>query len=68
VRSVLFACGGLGDLKRTMNGFTVAALPGILLFWIMMRTGLVDASIGTAGTSGSGDVRAAHPDEETAKA
>lgn len=29
---------------------TVAALPGILLFWWMIRTGLVDASIGTAGT------------------
>src|SRR5690606_25643696 len=31
--------------------FTVAAaLPGILLFWIMMRKGLVDLSVGTAGT------------------
>lgn len=29
---------------------TVAALPGILLFWWMMRTGLIDASVGTAGT------------------
>jgi PAT family beta-lactamase induction signal transducer AmpG len=29
---------------------TVAALPGILLFWLMMRSGLIDASIGTAGT------------------
>ncbi len=28
---------------------TVAALPGILIFWIMMRTGLVDAAMGTAG-------------------
>lgn len=28
---------------------TVLALPGILLFWWMARTGLVDASIGTAG-------------------
>lgn len=28
---------------------TVAALPGILLFWWMMRTGLIDASVGTAG-------------------
>lgn len=43
---------------------TVIALPGILLFWIMMRMGLVDASIGSAGTEGSGDVRAEHPDEE----
>lgn len=29
---------------------TVAALPGILLFWWMSRIGLVDASMGTAGT------------------
>ena len=28
---------------------TVAAVPGILLFWWMMRVGLVDSSIGTAG-------------------
>lgn len=29
---------------------TAAALPGIVLFWLMMRAGLIDASIGTAGT------------------
>lgn len=29
---------------------TVAALPGIVLFWLMMRSGLVDRSIGTAAT------------------
>lgn len=28
---------------------TVAALPGIVLFWWMSRTGLVDSSMGTAG-------------------
>jgi PAT family beta-lactamase induction signal transducer AmpG len=28
---------------------TVLALPGILLFWVMMRSGLIDASIGSAG-------------------
>jgi PAT family beta-lactamase induction signal transducer AmpG len=28
---------------------TVLALPGILLFWWMMRSGLVDRSLGTAG-------------------
>ena len=43
---------------------TVAAVPGIILFWVMMRMGLIDRSIGTAGTEGSGDVRAKHPDEE----
>ncbi|HEX2624005.1 MAG TPA: MFS transporter [Sphingomicrobium sp.] len=37
---------------------TVAALPGILLFWWMMRAGLVDTSIGTAGKVGEGDARA----------
>jgi PAT family beta-lactamase induction signal transducer AmpG len=37
---------------------TVAALPGILLFWWMMRMGLVDTSIGTAGKVGEGDARA----------
>ena len=30
---------------------TLAALPGVLLFWLMMRSGLVDSSIGTAGTA-----------------
>lgn len=28
---------------------TVAAVPGVLLFWWMMRTGLVDLSVGSAG-------------------
>ena len=37
---------------------TVAALPGILLFWWMIRSGMVDASIGTAGKEGEGDARA----------
>ncbi len=36
---------------------TIVALPGILLFWWMMRTGLVDASVGTAGKAGEGDAR-----------
>ena len=31
---------------------TVVALPGIALFWWMMRTGLVDAAMGTAGETG----------------
>lgn len=30
---------------------TVAAVPGIVLFWLMMRAGLIDASIGSAGKS-----------------
>jgi len=33
---------------------TLAAVPGILLFWLMMRAGLIDASIGTAGKARGG--------------
>jgi PAT family beta-lactamase induction signal transducer AmpG len=36
---------------------TVAALPGIILFWLMMRAGLIDSSIGDAGVVGPGDAR-----------
>ena len=32
---------------------TVAAFPGVLLFWWMIRTGLVDLSIGSAGEEAS---------------
>ena len=32
---------------------TVLALPAIILFWMMMRSGFVDASIGTAATADS---------------
>ena len=46
---------------------TAAALPGILLFWLMMRSGLVDSSIGDAGVEGEGDARAKQADEEVAK-
>lgn len=30
---------------------TIIAMPGIVLFWLMMRSGLVDASVGTAATT-----------------
>jgi PAT family beta-lactamase induction signal transducer AmpG len=40
---------------------TVLALPGILLFWWMMRAGLVDAAIGSAGVDGEGDARQDDP-------
>jgi len=33
---------------------TLAAFPGIILFWLMMRAGLIDASVGTAGTENGG--------------
>ena len=36
---------------------TAVALPGVLLFWWMARTGLVDQSIGSAGVEGPGDAR-----------
>ncbi|MHA6719287.1 AmpG family muropeptide MFS transporter [Sphingomonas sp. RS6] len=36
---------------------TVIALPGVAIYWWMMRTGLVDRSIGSAGKLGEGDAR-----------
>ncbi|MBO9575193.1 MAG: MFS transporter [Sphingobium sp.] len=44
--------GTLIELLGYVNFYlltTVIALPGILLFWWMMRVGLIDASIGDAG-------------------
>ncbi len=40
---------------------TLIAVPGVLIYWWMMRTGLVDRSIGTAGVEGEGDARKADP-------
>lgn len=40
---------------------TLAAVPGIILFWLMMRAGLIDASIGSAGRNGEGNGDAAAP-------
>jgi MFS transporter, PAT family, beta-lactamase induction signal transducer AmpG len=37
---------------------TVIALPGVILFWFMIRSGLADLSIGSAGKEGKGDARA----------
>ena len=42
---------------------TLVAFPGIILFWIMMRTGLADVSIGDAGVVGEGDARRDAPQE-----
>jgi PAT family beta-lactamase induction signal transducer AmpG len=42
---------------------TVAALPGIILFWLMMRAGLIDQSIGSAGEEGEDALPAVHPEE-----
>lgn len=56
--------GGLIETYGYVNFYlltTVLALPGIVLFWWMMRTGLVDAAMGTAGEVGKGDARADPP-------
>ena len=37
---------------------TIVALPGVFLFWWMMRAGLIDQSIGTAGTVESPEAEA----------
>ncbi|WP_326524372.1 AmpG family muropeptide MFS transporter [Sphingomonas sp.] len=37
---------------------TAAAVPGIVIYWLMLRSGLIDRSIGSAGTAGEGDARA----------
>ncbi|MBR0551404.1 AmpG family muropeptide MFS transporter [Stakelama marina] len=42
---------------------TVVALPGVILYAWMMKSGLVDRSIGSAGTQGEGDARAAEAAE-----
>ena len=39
---------------------TIVALPGIVLFWWMCRTGLVDAAMGTAGGGEDGDAETPH--------
>ena len=42
------------ELRDTLR---THALPGVALFWWMARSGLVDRSVGTAGTEGPGDAR-----------
>ena len=52
--------GGLIDQVGYVNFYlltTAVALPGVILFWIMMRTGLADLSLGDAGKVGPGDAR-----------
>jgi PAT family beta-lactamase induction signal transducer AmpG len=36
---------------------TVIAMPGVILFWYMIRSGLADVSIGSAGKEGDNDSR-----------
>jgi PAT family beta-lactamase induction signal transducer AmpG len=40
---------------------TVLALPAIILFWMMMRSGLIDASVGTAATDSTNRAATATP-------
>jgi PAT family beta-lactamase induction signal transducer AmpG len=47
--------GGLIEALGYVNFYlltTVLALPGILLFWFMMRRGMIDSALGTAGKVG----------------
>jgi PAT family beta-lactamase induction signal transducer AmpG len=49
--------GGLIDAIGYVNFYlltTLVALPGVILFWFMIRSGLADLSIGSAGKEGSG--------------
>lgn len=46
---------------------TALALPGILLFWWMMRAGLVDAALGSAGTQHESEVRTEGEDDAGAE-
>jgi PAT family beta-lactamase induction signal transducer AmpG len=50
------SAGALIDALGYVNFYlltTALALPGILIFWGMMRAGLVDSAMGTAGKTGS---------------
>jgi MFS transporter, PAT family, beta-lactamase induction signal transducer AmpG len=53
-----------GALVENMGFFnfyvmtTFAALPGIILFWLMMRSGLIDSSIGSAATANAEGAKA----------
>jgi len=52
--------GALIDWMGYVNFYvltTVVALPGVFLFWFMMRSGLADISIGSAGKEGEGGAR-----------
>lgn len=55
--------GGLIEQVGYVNFYlltTLLALPGIVLFWWMSRSGLVDSSMGTAGGGSDGDVETPH--------
>ena len=53
--------GALIDAIGYVNFYvltTIVALPGVILFWFMIRSGLADLSIGSAGKEGEGNARA----------
>jgi PAT family beta-lactamase induction signal transducer AmpG len=53
--------GSLIDAIGYVNFYVLTALiafPGVILFWFMIRSGLADLSIGSAGKEGEGDARA----------
>ncbi|PCG08045.1 MFS transporter [Sphingomonas ginsenosidimutans] len=52
--------GGLVERFGFVNFYlltTIVAIPGVLIFWWMSRSGLVDRSVGSAGIEGPGDAR-----------
>lgn len=52
--------GGMIEAMGYVNFYlltTVVAFPGVILFWLMIRSGLADLPVGTAGTEGEGDAR-----------
>jgi PAT family beta-lactamase induction signal transducer AmpG len=58
------SAGALIEMLGYVNFYlltTVLALPAIVLFWLMMRAGLVDASIGTAATESTNPAASATP-------
>jgi PAT family beta-lactamase induction signal transducer AmpG len=53
------AVGALIDATGYVNFYlltTLIALPGVILFWFMIRSGLADVSIGSAGKEGAKSV------------
>lgn len=56
--------GGLIEAMGYVNFYlltTLIALPGVLIYWWMMRTGLVDRSIGSAGTQETDEAEPGEP-------
>lgn len=59
----LLTAGSAGGLIEAMGYVAfylltvLLAVPGIVLFWVMMRRGLIERSVGDAGVVNEGDVR-----------